>query len=338
MQDERGAEPRGALALLCGLPAAGKSTLARRVLQDGPSELASRCGGGGSVRVQHICFDDIHAELQAERGAVGFDPALWRESRERAFAQACAAVEDCSARADVWESGGVGCCSGEVGGEVSGSEAQTTCASRTRVLVLLDDNMHYRSMRRAYYRLARSAGLGLCTVCVEVELGEALRRDALRPAALRVGEPTLRHMAEVLQWPQAEVRGWERLVGHASACGEPPWDTLVRSLAQHAAAPPPELSALAAEAAESAAQTASSVAHQLDLRLRRTMAARMQSDEVMRLPAEQRAKLARRLSELKRQVACPGVGCVSVKCAWLSELNNNNLRKKTVLSGYCSMN
>ena len=36
--------PRGALVLLCGLPAAGKSTLAARLLSDGPSALHAALG------------------------------------------------------------------------------------------------------------------------------------------------------------------------------------------------------------------------------------------------------------------------------------------------------
>ena len=60
--------PRGALVLLCGLPAAGKSTLAARLLSDGPSALRAALGGG-DVRVWHLCFDRLLLELQAPLGA-----------------------------------------------------------------------------------------------------------------------------------------------------------------------------------------------------------------------------------------------------------------------------
>ena len=65
-------------------------------------------------------------------------------------------------------------------------------------------------------------------------------------------------------------------------------------------APSTTLASRVAGAAASAAQTASSAAHQLDLRLRKT------TSELMRrlaaLPAAQRGALARVLSELKKQV------------------------------------
>ena len=61
-----------------------------------------------------------------------------------------------------------------------------------------------------------------------------------------------------------------------------------------------ERAALAEAAAASAAQTASSAAHQLDLRLRKTTSELMQ--RLAALPAAQRGTLARVLSELKKQV------------------------------------
>ena len=76
--------PRGALILLCGLPAAGKSTLAARLLSDGPSALRAALGGG-DVRVWHLCFDRLLIDLQAARGVERFDPELWHEARARAL-------------------------------------------------------------------------------------------------------------------------------------------------------------------------------------------------------------------------------------------------------------
>ena len=78
-----GEPPRGALVLLCGLPAAGKSTLAARLLSDGPSAL--RAALGGDVRVWHLCFDRLLIDLQAARGVERFDPELWHEARARAL-------------------------------------------------------------------------------------------------------------------------------------------------------------------------------------------------------------------------------------------------------------
>jgi GTPase SAR1 family protein len=55
------------LLLLCGLPAAGKTTLARAVAQHAQREGAT-CG----VRVAHVCFDDY------QQAGGGFEPAAWK--------------------------------------------------------------------------------------------------------------------------------------------------------------------------------------------------------------------------------------------------------------------
>ena len=80
--------PPSALLLFCGLPAAGKSTLARRLLIEGPRLLHEQLEARGvrAVRVWHICFDAVLEALQIERGATDFDPILWRESRDLVLA------------------------------------------------------------------------------------------------------------------------------------------------------------------------------------------------------------------------------------------------------------
>lgn len=291
------AAPSGALLLFCGLPAAGKSTLARQLLVDGPEQLLQHLAPRGvrAVRVWHICFDAVLEALQSQRGTDEFDPVLWRESRDLVLAAVGAFFAAAEPRLELP-------CA--IHSEACGDE----CAPCMHVLVL-DDNMHYRSMRRTYYRLARDARVAVCTLGLPISLELALARNAPRPAAQRVAEATIRGMAEALQWPQPEVHRWER--GWLQLAEPPPeepqqpplpWQELAAALAESVPSGPTEAerAALAEAAAASAAQTASSAAHQLDLRLRKT------TSELMRrlaaLPAAQRGTLARVLSELKKQV------------------------------------
>lgn len=76
-------------------------------------------------------------------------------------------------------------------------------------IVLIDDNMHYRSMRRAYYKVAREAQLAFCTICLPLPVVEAVARDARRSPPHHVGRATIEVMAEALQWPDPDRFPWE---------------------------------------------------------------------------------------------------------------------------------
>lgn len=79
-----GARAAGAVVCLCGLPGAGKSTLARHVLAVGAERLRAALRVQG-LRLWHLCFDDALAALQKEAGASDFDPELWHRARELAL-------------------------------------------------------------------------------------------------------------------------------------------------------------------------------------------------------------------------------------------------------------
>ena len=296
-----GVPPRGALVLLCGLPAAGKSTLAARLLSDGPSALRAALGGG-DVRVWHLCFDRLLIDLQAARGVERFDPELWHEARARALGAVHEffgrATDESAAATDAAAADGDAPPPLEL---LAPSERTNGGAAPPFEVVVVDDNLQYRSMRKPYHRVARAAGLAICTVCVRVDLEVALARNRARGPAERVPEATVRQMAEALQWPSSD-QPWE---GRAlwPAADAPPWAELADALRERA--PPPFEEgerAREAAAAASAAETAASAAHQLDLRLRRTMAARMAAAAA--LPPAERAALAQLLTaEKKRALA-----------------------------------
>ena len=294
--------PRGALILLCGLPAAGKSTLAARLLSDGPSALRAALGGG-DVRVWHLCFDRLLLDLQTARNVERFDPELWHEARARALG----AVHEFFGRATGESAAGTDAAAADGDSPpplelLAPSERTNGGAAPPFEVVVVDDNLQYRSMRKPYHRVARAAGLAICTVCVRVDLEVALARNRARGPAERVPEATVRQMAEALQWPSSD-QPWEGRALWPAADAPPPWAELADALRERA--PPPFEEgerAREAAAAASAAETAASAAHQLDLRLRRTMAARMAAAAA--LPPAERAALAQLLTaEKKRALA-----------------------------------
>lgn len=69
---QQGAKAPACLLLLCGLPAAGKTALARAMTQHVQLQAAS-CG----VRVTHVCFDDY------QQAGGSFEPAAWKVRQPR---------------------------------------------------------------------------------------------------------------------------------------------------------------------------------------------------------------------------------------------------------------
>lgn len=135
--------PRGALVLLCGLPAAGKTTLAAHLLRTGARQLLARLRPSqSSVRVIHFSFDDVLAQLSA--GSAEFSPDRWHEARNRILEVVRSRFAELPARtssADSWAQ--LGRVSEVASTASSENESQTPFD-----VVLLDDNMQYRSMRR----------------------------------------------------------------------------------------------------------------------------------------------------------------------------------------------
>ena len=66
---QQDAKAPACLLLLCGLPAAGKTTLAQAMAQHAMHEAPS------SLRVAHVCFDDY------QQAGSTFEPAAWKVRR-----------------------------------------------------------------------------------------------------------------------------------------------------------------------------------------------------------------------------------------------------------------
>ena len=136
-------ESKVLLMVLIGLPASGKSTLSRylqtanlvQMLAIKPSEDAA--SKSQTVKVHVICFDELLAtaskastDQKADVSPNSFDPAVWRSSRRTAFELTERTVQTLT-------------------------EAAAKASSVEHHLVLIDDNMFYRSMRKDFVQLAR---------------------------------------------------------------------------------------------------------------------------------------------------------------------------------------
>lgn len=150
MEDERSRKVAPCMVLaLCGLPGSGKTTLA--------------CGLAGSancVEVRHISFDRVYEEaVRNEAGDVGeqhcFEVGRWHEARVLAFNEVEQSVRE-AIGADRLRSAAA---SQAVFGGLTilplHAEAADTPSKTRRVLVIVDDNLYYRSMRQECFQIAR---------------------------------------------------------------------------------------------------------------------------------------------------------------------------------------
>ncbi|KAL0046895.1 hypothetical protein WJX82_001058 [Trebouxia sp. C0006] len=97
---------------MCGLPAAGKTSITENLKASPPSQVVCSC----------VCFDEVERAKGGYYGseqALTFDAMAWKKARESAMSE----VEQ---------------------------ELHSAAASSQDCLVIVDDNMYYRSMRHDY--------------------------------------------------------------------------------------------------------------------------------------------------------------------------------------------
>jgi hypothetical protein len=171
-----------ALVLLCGLPAAGKTTLARGLTQhpqikalyaagvhcisldDVYNELAAAAVAGPAANAGHSASDSSRSTAGV---ALSWSPELWAHSHIVAWQRAAVALQRAEASHGAPHAGGMPVASGggssaSAAGDASaepwnaGAYAPAPCPAR---LLLMDDNFYYTSMRRPYHNLARDGAL-----------------------------------------------------------------------------------------------------------------------------------------------------------------------------------
>ncbi|XP_063963225.1 L-seryl-tRNA(Sec) kinase-like [Lytechinus pictus] len=225
------------ICAMCGLPASGKTTLCRLL-----SELATVRGiagaegaGGwpGTADVVHLCYDKIipqnldpTVQLVSSNNSQVQQHTLWKEYRrqiiecldfiigevmqkQRTLLQVItnlqigngipsSDVQDISAvQREVWMKM-ADCLSGEA---VQGNDKEHC------VIILIDDNMFYRSMRYNLYQLARKYSTGFCQIGFECRTDIAIKRNARRKD--KIPEETIVTMATRIEQPDASKAPWE---------------------------------------------------------------------------------------------------------------------------------
>lgn len=173
-------------------------------------------------------------------------------------------------------------------------------------IVVADDNAQYRSMRYILFKVARDAACAFASVFVATEVDEAVRRNAVRAAADRVPEATIRRMASQLEPPDAAKHVWEAHSVTVDGMSEDDagldavWRTLDAALAAGVAPKAEEPTERAERVRMAQAVTAASTTHNLDLTMRHLVRTLASSDDVQALDKPGRTRVTAALARARK--------------------------------------
>ncbi|XP_070708424.1 L-seryl-tRNA(Sec) kinase [Pempheris klunzingeri] len=298
-----GAEAEGrapaCLCVLCGLPAAGKSTLARRVLST-----AAQHGWRASV----VPYDDLIPEHAFQTKVVEDGVKLremhteWKLHRqavlrciEQFLEQPQVLAElpsSCQINKAAWER----CIQA-----LLEPEALDRCyAGRAPLLFLLDDNFYYQSMRYEVYQLARKYSLGFCQVYLQCDLEACISRNQSRSEPI----PTevILEMVKRLESPNPQKNTWETNSIFLNTADNLSNGDIQRVMDLISSALSNPLSPVEDNSGQTEAdrlKCATSVVHQADQACRRIISEAMKTARENQVPTEHMRSLAARLNESK---------------------------------------
>ena len=189
-------DSRMLLVLLCGLPGAGKTTLAKHLQQSMSSKaIAEQIFPAHAHKTpnsfHHICYDQhllrhlsgsrfqVQGKDKDDAAQLQFDAGKWKSSREAAFRETEALMSE---------------------------HAQSKSG---HCLLCVDDNLFYRSMRFKFYKMARRWGAALLIVHVATDKAECLRRNSERQGVENVKEGVIQRMSDNFQAPNDGKYAWE---------------------------------------------------------------------------------------------------------------------------------
>ncbi|NXQ72147.1 PSTK kinase, partial [Quiscalus mexicanus] len=173
-------------------------------------------------------------------------------------------------------------------------------ASRPLVL-LLDDNFYYQSMRYEVYQLARKYSLGFCQLFLECPVECCLQRNRRRSDP--VPEQTIQLMARKIEVPDPRKNTWEQhslILSSSDGISED--DEQIMNLLATALENPERPNEEDTEQKEAArAICAASAVHQADQACRRAISEAMQDAKGKNVLPSEMKKLAEELNKLKAE-------------------------------------
>ncbi|XP_048843184.1 L-seryl-tRNA(Sec) kinase-like [Brienomyrus brachyistius] len=290
---------RTCLCVLCGLPAAGKSTLVQVL-----SECLRKRGWGCCV----LCYDDLIPdeayELRlAETDELSHGQTHWKMSRREVLQRleqllkrdhaSSRAPEPSFGEKDTWTR------FLRAAHEAAESSSHLPHDPATLV-ILLDDNFYYQSMRYEVYQLARKHSLAFCQLHVHCPVNSCLSRNRARSRPLP--DEVVAEMAKRMEPPNPVRNGWEQrsLTLTSDRAFSP--QVVELSVGLIAAAMDNPLCPIQDDAEQKEADRlgcASSVVHQADQACRRLVSQAMQGARERKVPPESMKSLAAELNQLK---------------------------------------
>ncbi|XP_067908922.1 L-seryl-tRNA(Sec) kinase-like, partial [Heterodontus francisci] len=209
------------LGLVAGLPAAGKSTFARRLLKVLQPKSQSLV----------LCYDDlISGEAFSLTGLADDDRfldnpsatgSLWKSYRHKLLVYIEHLIQAINGNGCLSISGSKSDSTWEcfiqslkqqhiISGETQhGVQQYLVCITYSRPLVIiLDDNFYYQSMRYEVYQIARRNSIGFLQLFLECPLELCLQRNHERGCL--VNDETIVLMSAKIQPPDPEKNSWEK--------------------------------------------------------------------------------------------------------------------------------
>jgi O-phosphoseryl-tRNA(Sec) kinase len=167
------------MLVLCGIPGSGKSTVA--------AALAAAAEASGAL-VTLVDFDKPAGDLLEE-----FDPEKWKKDRAVSLESVSQALKQSLTISAATAT-------------ATPTTTATTCTHSSNTtekhLVIVDDTMHYRSMRAECWRIARTTGAAYLFSHIKCPRDVALERNKLRPPGQRVPEEVFKRTVAIFEPPE----------------------------------------------------------------------------------------------------------------------------------------
>ncbi|KAM6951506.1 L-seryl-tRNA(Sec) kinase [Aplochiton taeniatus] len=294
-------QPLTCLCIFCGLPASGKSTLARAV-----RALTVNEGWRATVvSYDEIILDEAFRAKSVDDHGLQQPPTEWKVHRQAILQcvehilqnpQGLAPLtSSCHINSDAWRF----CVQAlQLTGTVENSKTE-----QCPVLILLDDNFYYPSMRYEVYQLARKYSLGFCQVYLHCPVEACIERNLKRPQPL----PTkvILDMAQRMDPPSVERNSWEKNSIALDSTSNLSQEDMQRLLELLSCAVNNPLSPVKDDTQQKEADRlscASSVVHQADQACRRLVSEAMKSARESKVPPECMRSLSAELTESKTRL------------------------------------